>query len=270
LRGFAILDFRFQSQIEDRQSKMFARSFNKRKEIPDGIWIKCSECGEIIYNGELSRNLRICPRCDYYFPLEPAERIGLLADKGSFLRYNADNITARPDEKSCDRAIITGEATLSGHCLVIAAIDLNFANETIGLFVCEEIVRAVAQAADRRLPLLLVCTNSNGTQAQNGIFCPAQTLSTSAAMSRLAREKLLYISVLAYSNSHGHFPGFAYIADVVIAESNIPGTSRAANRARQSGVTHAAQASFQDGMVDMIVFRGELKHTLADILNFFC
>ena len=257
---------------------MLTWSPNKRKDIPDGIWVKCSECGEIIYNGELSRNLRICPRCDYYFPLETVERIALLADKGSFLRYNADNTTTVcPDERSCDRAIIAGEVTLSGHRLVIAAIDLNFTNEAIGLFVCEKIISAVTQAADQRLPLLLICTNSNGTQAQNGIFCPAQTLSTSAAISRLTREKLLYISVLAHSNSRGYFPGLAYIADIVIAESNMPNTgtarrapTRTGNRVGQSGAAQAAQTLFQNGMVDMIVSRRELKHTLADILNLFC
>jgi acetyl-CoA carboxylase carboxyl transferase subunit beta len=202
--------------------------------------------------------------------LETAERIALLADRGSFLAYNADNTADCPDEESCDRAIITGEVILSGHRSAIAAIDLNFINETIGLFVCEKTVRAVAQAADQRLPLLLICTNSNGTEAQNGVFCPAQTLSTSAAMSRLTREKLLYISVLAHSDSQGHFPGFAYIADIVIAESNMPGASRTGSRIGRSGVAQAAQALFQNGMVDMIASRRELKHTLADILNFFC
>lgn len=249
---------------------MFTWPPNKRKEIPDGIWIKCSECGEIVYNGELSRNLRICPRCDYYFPLEPAERIALLADRGSFSKYD-------DGEESCDRAIVTGEVNLSGHRLVVVVIDLNFANQTIGLLVCEKVIGAIAQAADQRLPLLLVCTNSNGTQAQNGMFCPAQTLSTSAAMSRLTREKLLYISVLAHSNSDGLFPGFAYTADIVVAESNIPSTgtvrrapTRVGNQIGRSEAAQAAQVLFQNGMVDMIVSRRELKHTLFDILSFFC
>jgi acetyl-CoA carboxylase carboxyl transferase subunit beta len=243
---------------------------NRRREIPDGLWVKCNECGGIIYNGELSRNLRTCPKCDYHFPLETAERIALLADRGSFRRYNADNTMVRSDETSCDRAIVTGEVTLSGHRLVIAAIDLNFTDETVGSSVCEKLIRAIAEAADQRLPLLLIYTNSNRIQAQNGIFCPAQTLSTSAAMSRLTREKLLYISVLAHSNSHGYFPGFAYTADIVIAESNRPGHSRAGSRISRTGAAQAAQALFQSGMVDMIVSRRELKHTLADILSFFC
>ena len=247
---------------------------NRRKDIPDGIWVKCSECGEIIYNGELTRNLRICPRCDYYFPLETAERISLLADRGSFHTHNTDSqLTDRSDEESCVRAIITGEATLSGHRLVMAAANLDFIQIDLNLVptalsVCEKIVRAAAQAIDQHLPLLLICTD--GTGAQNGTFSSAQILSISAAISRLAREKLLYISILAHSNPHGYFPGFAYIADIVIAESNIQGIPRRGAQTNQSSTNQVVQTLFQSGMVDAIASRRELKHTLTDILRFFC
>ena len=245
---------------------------DKRNDIPDGTWVKCSECGEIIYSGELSRNLRICPKCDYYFPLEPAERIDLLVDRGSFLKYNADcQCPTDLDEESYDRAIMTGEAALAGHRLVIAAIDLNLIDvPTNGLFVCEKIIRAIDRAVDQHLPLLMVCTNGAEAQLQNGTFFPAQMLSTSAAISGLTGEKLLYISVLTHSNSHGNFPGFAYIADIVIVESNMPESSRPGNKTEQNGTTQAAQTLFQNGMVDMIVSRRESKQALTDILNFFC
>ena len=86
---------------------------DKRKDIPDGLWAKCTECGEIVYDGELSRNLRICSKCDYYFPLEPAERIAIIADEESLISYDADHqYAARPDEENCERAIVTGEATV--------------------------------------------------------------------------------------------------------------------------------------------------------------
>lgn len=238
---------------------MMTRS--KKNNIPDGIWLKCSGCGEAIYNGELNRNLRICPKCGYYFPLHPAERVALLADKKSFLRY--DNVPC-PNTEDCDRAIITGEGALSGRRLVIGATNTGFTSEDIGLFVSEKIVKAIAHAVERRLPLLLICANSNGQQLQNSIL---RTLSISAALNRLAAEKLLYISVLANSSSHGDFPGFVYIADIVTVESNVPSVSRAVN---QNGAAHAAQTLFRNGMVDMIVPRGELRQTLAKLLRFFC
>jgi acetyl-CoA carboxylase carboxyl transferase subunit beta len=237
--------------------------------MPDGVWIKCIECSEIIYNGELSRNLRICPKCDYYFPLEPAERIAFLVDRGSLLRYDADDTTSGLDAEVRDWAIITGEARLSGRRLVIAGLNLNFANEDIGLFVCEKLVKAIAQAIDLHLPFLLACTDGTGLQAQNGTFLPARTLSTSAALGRLAREKLLYISLLAYSDPHDHFPGFAYVADIVMAESNVSEASRAGDRKREDRSAESSQSLFQSGMVDMIVSRRETRQTLASILKFF-
>ncbi len=246
------------------------RPSRTRKDMPDGVWIKCIECSEIIYNGELSRNLRICPKCDYYFPLEPAERIAFLVDRGSLLRYDADDTTVRLDAEVRDWAIITGKARLSGRRLVVAALNLNFTNEDIGLFVCEKLVKAVAQAIDLRLPFLLACTNGAGLQAQNGTLLPARTLSTNAALGRLAKEKLLYISLLAYSDPHGHFPGFAYVADIVMAESNVSEASRAGDRKRKNRSAESAQNLFQSGMADMIVSRRDTRQTLANILQLFC
>jgi acetyl-CoA carboxylase carboxyl transferase subunit beta len=136
--------------------------------------------------------------------------------------------------------------------------------------VFEKIIAAVTQAADQHLPLLLVYTDSISAQPQSDTFVPVQTLSINAAMNRLVREKLLYVSVLTYSNSHSYFPGFACTADIVIAESNMPGTARSGRRAGQSEAASAAQVLLQSGMVDTIIPRRELKHTLTNILNFFC
>jgi acetyl-CoA carboxylase carboxyl transferase subunit beta len=252
--------------MQNQRTEILTR--DRKKDIPDGIWLKCNECGETIYNGELSRNLRICPKCNYYFPLEPSERIALLADEKSFLRHDPADAVICPDEGSYAQTIITGEAALSRHRLVIVAVNIGVTDEAIGLFVCERIIKAVAHAVDRRLPLLLVCANN--AETQNGAFCPAQTLSTSAALSRMVKEKLLYISVLANSNSHGDFPGFAYLADIVAVESNTPNVLRADNQNSQNGSVQAARALLQNGMVDLVVSRRELRQTLTDILNFFC
>jgi acetyl-CoA carboxylase carboxyl transferase subunit beta len=255
--------------MENQRIEILAR--DKRKDIPDGIWLKCKECSEPIYSGELSRNLRICPKCDYYFPLYPAERIALLADKNSFLRHDLNSTVDCPDKEICDQVIITGEMALSGHLLVMVAVNLGSAKADLEtVFVCEKIIRSIDHAVERRLPLLLVFGNGDGDQEQNSMLCPAQELSTSAALSRLVKEKLLYISVLANANSHGDFPGFAYIADIVIVESNMPGPLRSEAQTNQNGSARAAQTLFQKGLVDMVVSRRELRQTLTNILKFFC
>ena len=243
---------------------------NEQNGIP---WAKCAECGEIIYNGELNRNLRTCPKCNYYFPLEPAERISLLVDEASLIKNDVDtNVVppfACPDGERCEQAIITGVAKLASNDLVVVAVDLSFRDRTTGLFVCASIINAVSQAVDQHLPLLLICTNNNGAYGQSRAFLPGQMLSTNAAISRLLREKLLYISVLAHAESQGYFPGFAYVADIVIAESNTQVRPRSRNQNSQNGAAQAAQTALQNGVVDMIIPRIELRHTLTDILNFF-
>ena len=229
-------------------------SDDQRDDSNGNYWTKCDRCSEIIYNGELNRNFRLCPKCNYCFPMDPAHRIASLVDEGSLVSYNSD------DQKA-DREnwIVAGEATLSGHGLIVAAANLGFADQNTGLLVCEGIVRASNQAVDGRLPLLLIYTDSSEDRA----FLPA--LSINASISRLAREKLLYISVLACPGSLNSFPGFTCVADIVIAES-----STASGSQTNQNSTPPAEALFQNGMADMIVPRKELQHTLTDILNFFC
>ena len=166
---------------------------------------------------------------------------------------------------------MTGEAKLSRHRLVVAAVNLNFANEDIALFVCKKIVKAVDRAIDQHLPLLLIYSNGEGLQSGNDSFLPARTLSTNAALSRLAGQKLLYTSILEQqSNSRNRFPGFAYTADIVIAESNMPESAWASSQMEQSATSRASKSLFQNGMVDIIVSRRESKQALADILNILC
>ena len=236
-------------------------------------WVKCAECGEIVYNGELNRNLRTCPKCSHHFPLGPAERISLLVDKSSLIKNELDADAALsyacPDREICEQSIITGVARIAGNNLAIAAVDLSFRDRATGLFVCANITNVVSQAIDQRLPFLLICTNNNGPQGQNRAFLPGQMLSVNAAISRLLREKLLYVAVLAYAESQGYFPGFAYVADIMIAESKMPVESRLGSQTIQNGPSQAARTAFKNGIVDMIIPRIELRHTLTDILNFF-
>jgi acetyl-CoA carboxylase carboxyl transferase subunit beta len=243
-----------------------------KKDIPEGLWVKCGECGEIIYNGELTRNVRICPKCGYYFPLAPIERINLLVDKGTSICLK-DNISKCPEDENCQQIALTSRAKISGYDLVIGSVNLDFVRSgmepsDVGLFVCEKIIRAIDHAIEEKLPLLLICSNSNGSNLPNNVFFPSQIASTSAAISRLNKEKLLYISVLAHSKLQGGFPGFAYIADISIAESKNPVVISPA--CDMSEKTKPDQIAFRSGMVDMAVTRGELKKTITDILRFFC
>ncbi len=233
-------------------------SFDDRRDDANGnYWTKCGRCGEIIYNGELNRNFRFCPKCDYCFPMGPADRIATLIDEGSLVSCDADDQNAH-----AENWIIAGEATLSGHRLIVAAANFG-SDQSASLFVCEGIIGAANQAVDGRLPLLLICTDSSEERA----FFP--TLSVNASISRLSREKLLYISVLACPNLLNSFPGYACVADIVIAESSSAEVVRSGSQTSQDQ-DQVAQTLLQNGMADMIVPRKDMQNTLTDILSFFC
>ena len=235
---------------------------NKRKDIPDGIWAKCPECSEIIYNGELDRNLRICRRCRYYFPIEPSARISLIADEKSFRIYND---VPCPNKEKCNSTIMSGKARLSDYNLVIMALNLSCKADSI--FITEKIVKTISHAIELKLPLLAIYTV---TDKEGEVYSPAQTLNVAANISKLSKDKLLYISVLSQSGPNSYFLPFSFSADVVIAESNSLGISHTGSRIGRRDADRAIQSLFQNGVVDVIVSREELKNKLTDILDFFC
>ena len=247
-------------------------SSDKLENTKNGHWVKCVECGEIIYSGELSRNLRVCPKCGYCFPLDPADRIAALVDEGSLNKFGTQNHQITQSEsQNCDWAIVAGEAILADHDLIIAAVNLGFTNRRISQPVCEMLIKATTQAIDQSLPLLVIYTDDEGAGTRNGGFLPDQTLGINAALSRLAREKILYISTLACPNSHSRFPGFACVADIVIAELKAPENTRNSSLAAlEENAQPSSKALFRNGMVDMTIPRKKLRDTLTDILDFFC
>ena len=248
------------------------RAEGKRKDIPDGLWVKCVQCNEIIYNGELNRNLRICPKCDYYFPLLPLDRINMLADKGSFAPYHLEESAASPGKEVGDWAVVVGEARVSRHRVAVAAVNFDFTDHHIGFFVCEKIVAAAKSAIQDHLPLLIVYSGGIGLRAQDETLFPAQTLSMSSVVSKLESEKLPYISLLALSNAQDRFPGFAYLADIVLVEACSLNDTQAARQKKsdQMRIAEAAQELLNNGMIDAIVARRETSEVLRRVLNFVC
>lgn len=236
----------------------------KKKDIPDGVWAKCPECNEIIYNGELDRNFRICHRCNYYFPMDPNIRIALLVDDGSFHRYKN---TACSDTVSCDRVIVSGKARLSNHQLVILALNIISQHEIYDTSIIEYIISTVNYAIKEKLPLLAIYTIEDETHSEEYFF--GQRLNITAIMSKLSKENLPYISVFSQATSNSNFPPFAYLADIIIAESQIPGTSHTGSRIGRRESESAIKLLFQSGIVDMVVPRDELKGKIVDTLNFF-
>ncbi|HSB32218.1 MAG TPA: acetyl-CoA carboxylase, carboxyltransferase subunit beta, partial [Candidatus Sulfobium mesophilum] len=207
---------------------------DKKVKIPEGLWVKCESCREIIYKKEIDKNLRICPKCNYHFRISARERLELLVDEGSFVEMDAglssgdplnfkdktlykDKLRENKIKTGLEDAAISGEATVEGHPVVLVIMDFSFIGGSMGSVVGEKIVRAAEAATETGKPLVTVAS-SGGARMQEGIFSLMQMARVSAAVGRLKDSGMLFISVLADPTFGGVTASFAMLGDVILAE----------------------------------------------------
>ncbi|MFB3816315.1 MAG: acetyl-CoA carboxylase, carboxyltransferase subunit beta [Candidatus Methylomirabilales bacterium] len=258
--------------------------------MPEGLWIKCEDCKEILAKPELERNLNVCPRCQYHYRLPARARIELLADAGSFVEHDATLRSLDPlafkDQKSyTDRlraarkatglaeAVITGTATIGGRAVALAVLEFEFMGGSMGSAVGEKIARAVELAGARRTPFIAVSC-SGGARMQESVLSLMQMAKTSAALGRLSRAGLPYVSILANPTTGGVTASFAMLGDVHIAEPKaligFAGPRVIQDTIRQELPPGFQRAEFllEHGFVDMIVERKCLRQVLIQLLGF--
>lgn len=261
-----------------------------RGDVRDGAWVKCDSCKHIIYDGELTANLRVCKYCGHHFTLSAPERIALFADEGSLAEMDAGLVSADPlefaaaksyaeslssarERSGLNEAVVTGRATIEGRPVVIGAMDFRFVGASMGSVVGEKIARAFEVALDERRPLVLF-TASGGARMQEGMLSLMQMAKTSAAAGRLARARVPYISILANPTYGGVTASFAVLADVILAEPGaIIGFSgqRVIEQTIRQKLPKGFQTSefmLEHGMVDEVVDRGELRARIALLLEY--
>lgn len=258
--------------------------------MPEGLWIKCEDCKEILAKPELERNLHVCPRCQYHYRLSARARIELLADSDSFVEHDATLRSLDPllfkDQKSyADRlraarkatglaeAVITGAASIGGRPVAMAVLEFDFMGGSMGSAVGEKIARAVELAGARRTPFIGVSC-SGGARMQESVLSLMQMAKTSAALGRLARAGLPYVSILANPTTGGVTASFAMLGDVHIAEPKaligFAGPRVIQDTIRQELPPGFQRAEFllEHGFVDMIVERKSLRQVLIQLLGF--
>jgi acetyl-CoA carboxylase carboxyl transferase subunit beta len=263
----------------------------KRVVIAEGLWIKCESCKEIAYRAEVERAGRVCPKCHYPFRITARERIGLLADGGSFEEYHAALTSADPlgfkDTKryrdrlkgarlktSMQEAVVTGLGRIGGHPAMLCVFEFGFLGGSMGSVVGEKLARAIELAIAKHVPMIIVSA-SGGARMQEGILSLMQMAKTSAALARLAEARLPYLSVLTDPTTGGVTASFAMLGDVILAEPRaligFAGPRVIAETIRQPLPDGFQRAEFllEHGQLDMIVERRELKDTLRKILAFF-
>ncbi|AEF94547.1 Acetyl-coenzyme A carboxylase carboxyl transferase subunit beta [Desulfotomaculum nigrificans CO-1-SRB] len=258
----------------------------EKRDIPEGLWVKCSRCNEILYNKELEKNFKVCHKCNFHFRLGAKERIRITLDEGSFEEFDTDLTTINPldwpnypekvalaqETTGLPEAAVTGSGTIEGYPVVIGVLDSHFIMGSMGSVVGEKITRAVERAMEKRLPLIIFAT-SGGARMQEGILSLMQMAKTSAALARFNQAGLLYISVFTDPTTGGVTASFASLGDIIIAEPGaligFTGPRVIEQTIRQKLPDGFQRAEFmrQHGMVDMIVNRPQMKETLAQLLS---
>ncbi len=255
------------------------------------LWIRCDHCKEIIYKPELERNANVCPRCQFHFRLGARARIDLLVDPGSFEERNAgirsqdplhfkdqksypDRLKAARKATGMEEALLAGVATIGGHRVSLCALEFGFMGGSMGSAVGEKVTRAIEDAIRERVPFIAVSC-SGGARMQESVLSLMQMAKTSAALARLARAGLPYLSILTDPTTGGVTASFAMLGDINIAEPNAL-IGFAGPRVIQDTIRQELPAGFQraefllaHGFVDMIVERKNLRQTLIQLLDFF-
>jgi acetyl-CoA carboxylase carboxyl transferase subunit beta len=263
----------------------------KKVQIAEGLWVKCDSCKEIVYRAEVDRAGRVCPRCKYPFRISARERIAAILDADSFEERDAgltsrdplefkdtkrytDRIKSARKATGLEEAVITGMGRVGGLPVVLAVFEFGFLGGSMGSVVGEKLTRAIELATQKRAPLLIVSA-SGGARMQEGILSLMQMAKTSAALSRLAEERVPYLSLLTDPTTGGVTASFAMLGDVILAEPRaligFAGPRVIAETIRQPLPDGFQRSEFllEHGQLDMVVERRDLRDTLRRILAFF-
>jgi len=258
-----------------------------RKELPDGLWVKCPKCGEVLFNKDLDENARVCTKCAYHFRLNARQRLALTVDDRSFEEWDQDLVTVDPldfpgysdklkearERAAMPEGVITGQGAIHGSPVVLAVNEGNFMMGSMGSVVGEKITRAVERATELRLPLVIFST-SGGARMQEGILSLYQMAKTSAALAEFSRAGLLYISVLTDPTFGGVIASYASLGDILIAEPGAligftgPRVLKQTMRQELPPGAQTAEFNQEHGFVDLIVERPQMRAVLARLLRY--
>lgn len=262
----------------------------KRAEREDeSLWIKCSSCQELLYRKEVERNLDVCLKCSYHFPISVEKRIALTFDKGSFTEFYANiepvDFLKFKDTKSYktrlietqaatrrNDAVVCGVGRIEGAEVLSAVFDFNFMGGSLGSVVGEKITRLLEEGRDRRIPVVVFCA-SGGARMQEGIMSLMQMSKISGAIYQLKSVRVPYITVLTDPTLGGVSASIAMLGDVIIGEPKAM-IGFAGPRVIKETIKEELPQGFQraeylveHGMIDFITSRKELKQKLHNLLS---
>ena len=260
---------------------------SKRENMPDDLWTKCTDCGELIHALDLKQNLNVCPKCEHHFLIGSHERIQLLADPNSFQETNADLFSKNPlgfnnyedkitmlrEKTKLNDAVVTGSLTIAGKPAMIAVMDFKFFAGSMGSVVGEKITRAIEQAIDEKKAVIIISASS-GARMQEGMLSLMQMAKTCAALARLSEAGLPYISVMTHPTTGGVTASFATIGDINLAEPKCmigfagPRVVKETTHQDLPPGFQTAEFMLEHGLIDTIVKRNKLRDKLGQLLGY--
>jgi acetyl-CoA carboxylase carboxyl transferase subunit beta len=276
---------------EEAKSKWNGFSLKPRREMPEGLWLRCPGCEQMLYKSSVEKNLHVCPECDYHFRIDAATRIKYLADEDSFQEMLADLTTSDPlgfkfrgttykqrvkaDQKKSGskEAMRIGKAFIKGRGVILAVMEPNFLMGSMGLVVGEKFCAAVDKAMEEKLPLVVVSC-SGGARMHEGVVSLGQMAKTSAALAKFDDAGGLFISVLADPTTGGVTASFAMLGDCIVAEPGAligfagPRTIAETIKVELPEGFQTAEFMLEHGFVDQIIHRKNLRSEIARIIDY--
>jgi acetyl-CoA carboxylase carboxyl transferase subunit beta len=262
---------------------------DKASRVPEGLWVKCPSCGKALYNKDLSASCQVCTKCDHHFRMSAADRLKMLFDGETWTEHDPglrstdplqftdtkryrDRLTSSIKATGLNDAIIVGSGLIEGIPTVVAAMEYSFIGGSMGVVVGEKITRAAERALAERQPLVIVSC-SGGARMMEGALSLMQMAKISAALGRLDRAGLPYLSVLTDPTTGGVTASFAMLGDLNIAEPKAL-IGFAGPRVIEQTIRQTLPEGFQrseflleKGFIDVIVDRRELRAMIARTLR---
>jgi acetyl-CoA carboxylase carboxyl transferase subunit beta len=262
---------------------------DKKGKIPEGLWVKCDGCKEVVYKKEIDKNLKICPKCNYHFRISARDRLKLLVDEGSFIELDEGLVSIDPlkfkdtisykervkenqQKSGLKEAVISGDALIKGYPISLIIMDFSFMGGSMGSVVGEKVSRAAERALEKKQPFITI-SSSGGARMQEGIFSLMQMAKVAAAVGKLKDNGILYISILCDPTFGGVTASFAMLGDIIVAEpKSLIGF--AGPRVIEQTIKQPLPDDFQradflldHGIIDIIVGRKNLREKLAKLFE---
>ncbi|MEK7467035.1 MAG: acetyl-CoA carboxylase, carboxyltransferase subunit beta [Planctomycetota bacterium] len=264
----------------------------RKKLIPDGLWMRCEDCGATVYKRVVEEKYRVCPECNFHFTLTSDQRIAILVDDETFVaRWNnlspADPLQFKAESAYVDKvreeqartglkdAVVAGTGDILGKPATIVVTDSRFIMGSMGSVVGETIARAAEYAKDHCLPLIIVSGSGGGARMYEGALSLMQMAKTSAAIARLHEAGGLFISVLTNPTMAGVMASFASLGDVIIAEPKAligftgPRVIKQTIKQELPDGFQRSEFLLEHGFIDQIVPRPDMKERLAQLIEAF-